>query len=338
MRFVILGAGSIGVRHLKNLLQLGQTVVGVYDPNGEKLESVREVNPTGVATDDENEMFSLPADAAIICSPTAFHLKHGLRAAELGLHLLIEKPVSHDLDGIDALFNQASLRGLTVMVGCNLRFLSSLRLAKSLLDEGKIGRPLSADAEFGFYLPYWHPWEDYRRGYSANKALGGGIILDAIHEFDFMYWLLGEVSEVFAFVDRLSGLEIDTEDNAEILLRFAAGPVGRIHLDYLQRTFSRRLKVIGEEGALVWDFVEQTVELYGRESDRRCVYREGFGADGNRMYIDELAHFIACTEGRDSPSPGLREAAAVLAIALAAKRSAAENSMISLGSPERTVE
>ena len=87
------------------------------------------------------------------------------------------------MDGVEELITAASTRNRIILVGCNFRFQWGIRLAKQLVEEGKVGRVLFADAEFGQYLPDWHPWEDYRHSYSAQKALGGGIIFDSIHKF-----------------------------------------------------------------------------------------------------------------------------------------------------------
>src|SRR5439155_1168994 len=101
------------------------------------------------------------------------------------------------------------------------------------------GRPLAARAQCGYYLPFWRPDTDYREGYGAKQAAGGGIILDSIHEFDYLTWLLGLPREVFAYAGKVSTLEIDTEDTADVLMRFDYGTVANVHLDYLQRTYRR---------------------------------------------------------------------------------------------------
>src|SRR5205807_10567443 len=110
--------------------------------------------------------------------------------------------------------------GRTDIVGCNLRVLASLVLVERLVEEVRIGRTLAARAHCGYYLPFWRPGRDYREGYGARQATCGGIILDSIHEFDYLTWLLGWPREVFAYAGRVSSLEIDTEDNADVLLRF----------------------------------------------------------------------------------------------------------------------
>ena len=134
----------------------------------------------------------------VITTPTASHLSLALEAAEHGCHLFIEKPLAHAWQGVDRLVDLVEHGRLVTLVGCNLRFHPGLRAVKNLLAEKAVGRVIAVRAEVGQYLPDWHPEEDYRKNYSARRALGGGIVLDAIHEIDYVRWLLGEVrSAVF---------------------------------------------------------------------------------------------------------------------------------------------
>jgi predicted dehydrogenase len=331
MRFLLLGAGSIGRRHLANAVALGHRVAAVYDPDPARLAEVRPLAGDGaVLTTAERDALVVDADVALVCSPTAAHVAQARAAVARGLHVLIEKPLSHTLDGVDALVADASAGGRTVLVGCNLHFLPSLRLVKRLLAEGRIGTPLSARAHCGYYLPHWRPHTDYRRGYAARQATGGGIILDSIHEFDYLRWLLGEPREVFCYAGKVSTLEIDTEDSADILLRFDYGAVANVHLDYLQRTYRRSCELIGEDGVIVWDYISQLVRVYGKDDRRAEDYEESINAERNLMYVEELRHLVDCVEGRATPELDAAGGRTVLGIALAAKRSAVEGTPVRL--------
>ena len=147
------------------------------------------------------------------------------------------------------------------MVGFNLRFLPSLRRVKALLDEKRIGEILAARAEFGAYLPDWRPGRDYRDNYAIRAAEGGGILLDAIHEFDYLGWLLGDVAEVWCTAEHRSDLAGDTEDLVEATLRFESGVLGQVHLDYIQRVYRRKLLLIGDGGSIEWDYPTHSVTV-----------------------------------------------------------------------------
>lgn len=332
MRIVLLGAGSIGQRHLRNLRTLGHDVVAVCDPDGARLEAIRPLVTTRcrLVTDDV-EAFGGDAEAAVICSPPHRHLDQAAAAVRRGWHVFVEKPLAHTLEGTAALVDAAARAGRAVLVGCNLRFLPSLMLVRRLVDEGRIGRPLAARAQCGYYLPFWRPHTDYREGYGARDAMGGGIILDSIHEFDYLTWLLGMPREVFAYAGKVSTLEIDTEDNADILLRFDYGAVASVHLDYLQRTYRRSCDLIGEDGVIAWDYIAQSVTVYGKDDRRLEVFQESINAERNQMFLDEMRHFARCVTEGEPPVVDAAAARAVLEVALAAKASAAEGRPVVIG-------
>lgn len=329
MRFILIGAGSIGRRHLQNLLTLGHDVAAIADASPQRLEELRAVCPGAVLTADADKALAESADAALICSPPNFHVPQARRAVARGLHVFIEKPLAESLTGTEALANEAATAKRVAFVACNLRFHPSLLQVKKLLEEGRIGRPLSVRAQVGYYLPFWRPQTDYRRGYGANKAMGGGVILDCIHEFDYLRWLLGEITEVFCIAEKKTSLDMDVEDNADILLRFASGTVANLHLDYIQRTYRRSCELIGEEGVLVWDYIAQTIHLYGKEDRQLQVFPRNINSDLNQMFVDEMKHFVNCVQGREQPALDIHGARIVLDVALAAKVSSEQKKVIS---------
>jgi len=323
MRTVLLGAGSIGQRHLRNLQTLGHAVVAVADPDRARLEAIRPLVTAGCRlVAGEAEAFAADADAVVICSPTSRHVDQALAALRRGWHVFVEKPLAPTLEGTAALVDEAARAGRAVLVGCNLRFLPSLQLVKRLVDEGRIGRPLAARAQCGYYLPFWRPDTDYREGYGAKQATGGGIILDSIHEFDYLTWLLGLPREVFAYAGKVSTLEIDTEDTADVLMRFDYGTVANVHLDYLQRTYRRSCDVLGEDGVIAWDYIGQSVTVYGKDDRRLEVFQESINTERNQMFLDEMRHFARCVEEGAAPVVDAAGARAILEVALAAKASA----------------
>jgi len=186
-------------------------------------------------------------------------------------------------------------------------------------------------AQCGYYLPFWRPGTDYREGYAARQATGGGIILDSIHEFDYLTWLLGRPREVFAYASRVSSLEIDTEDNADVLLRFDYGAVANVHLDYLQRTYRRACDIIGEDGMIAWDYISQSVTVYGKDDRRMEVFQESINTERNQMFVDEMRHFVRCVETGDAPMLDAAGGRAILEVALAAKAAAAQGRPVTVG-------
>jgi len=321
LRFAVAGCGSIGKRHMKNLRALGAGEIIAADLRADRRDEIEEA--LGIkAMASLDDVWVRAPDAIVIAAPTALHLPLALEAAERGVHLFIEKPLASAWDGIERLMKLAQERNLVSLVGCNMRFHPGLVKVKCLLAEQAVGRIIAARVEVGQYLPDWHPWEDYRQSYSARADLGGGVILDAIHEIDYIRWLVGEVAGVFCLAGKLSNLEINTEDTAALLLRFDHGALGEIHLDYVQRAYHRTCQIIGDEGTILWDYTAGQVRWYSAHKKNWHCFDNPAGWETNEMYMDEMRHFINCLARRAQPEQDLFEAARVLGIALAAKASA----------------
>ena len=158
-----------------------------------------------------------------------------------------------------------------MLVGFQFRFHPGLRQVKQLLDEGAIGKPLSARAHWGEYLPNWHPWEDYRLGYAARPELGGGVVLTLSHPLDYLRWLLGEVESLW-LLPAIKGLGMPVEDLAEIGLRFSKGAIGSLHLDYDQRPPSHTLEIMGTHGTIRWDNADGITRLAKLDRMTRLVH------------------------------------------------------------------
>lgn len=321
MRFLVIGCGSIGKRHIGNLLKLGVGEILALDVRADRRGEVE--SQFGVKTlGDLEDAWERAPDVALITAPTSSHVSLALQAAEHGCHLFVEKPLTDRFDeGLDRLLATVQKRKLVTLVGCNMRFHHGPATVKRLLEAENIGRVVAVLLEMGQYLPDWHPAEDYRLGYSASTAQGGGIILDAIHELDYARWMFGEVRELVCFGGKRSSLEIDTEDCADILLGFRSGLWAHVHLDYVERSHTRRCKVIGEEGTILWDESEGDVRVFSPADRRWRAIPVPSGYDDNAMYVDELRHFLRCLEGEEKSAQDLAEARRVTAIALAAKES-----------------
>ncbi len=299
MKFLIAGLGSIGRRHLHNLIALGEEDIVLYRSHRSSLPD-EELKDFPVETDFEAALAHRP-QAVIISNPTALHLEVAIPAALAGCHILMEKPVSHSLEHIDILVNAVDKSGSRILIGYQFRFHPGLQQIKKLLDEGAIGRPYSAHAHWGEYLPGWHPWEDYRQGYAARADLGGGVVRTLCHPLDYLRWLMGEVTAVRALTDQLGGLEIEVEDTAEIALRFESGALGSVHLNYLQRPGVHRLEIIGAEGTIQWDNADGSVRIYRAAASQWEVFLAPEGFERNALFLDQTRHFIDVVQGRAAP-------------------------------------
>jgi predicted dehydrogenase len=244
-----------------------------------------------------------------------------IAAGEAGSHLFIEKPISDTLDGVHELRKLIEKNELKALVGFQFRFHPGLQHVKNLLDDKALGEVLSANVEWGEYLPNWHPWEDYRNSYSARRDLGGGVVLTLSHPFDYLRWLLGEVNQVTAETGNTGQLDLDVEDTADIILRFEAEYFASVHLDYLQRPDIHRLKIIGSEGTLLWDNADGSVRWWSSDSNEWPTLTVPKGFERNQLFLDEMEHFIQILSGEAAPQCSLEDGIQALEIALAVHKS-----------------
>jgi predicted dehydrogenase len=320
-RFLVIGCGSIGKRHIGNLRALGAADMLAFDIRADRRHDVS--STFGIeALASLEAAWSYEPEVVLVTVPTSLHVPIALESVVRRCHFFIEKPLSSSWAGVERLLRAVRQNDLVTLVGCNMRFHPGLSTLKRLLGERAIGNLIAARVEVGQYLPDWHPWEDYRKSYSARRDLGGGVILDAIHEIDYIRWLMGEVAGITCLAGKLSKLDIETEDMAAILLRFENGTVGEVHLDYIQRAYSRTCQIIGEDGTLHWDYTAGAVRWFSAQTKQWKVYPNLEGWEANQMYLDEMKHFLRCLAGEEQPALNVFDAARVLQIALAAKESA----------------
>jgi len=317
-RVLIVGHGSIGQRHLRILRQtLPQADIRV-------LRHCPGIEVSELANGAYHELAEACAFApqvSIIANPAPFHLQAATALVAVGSHLLIEKPLSHDLAGVEALLQQAHSRGVVLQVGYNLRFLHSLATFRHLLHQGEVGQVLSIRCEVGQYLPTWRPDSDYRQGVSAQKSLGGGVLLELSHEIDYLRWIFGEINWLKAYFDHHSQLEIDVEDVAHLILGFCpsssfgatSGPVASLNLDFLRHDPTRLCTAIGERGSLRWNGLTGTVELYMAGGDGwKLVYHHPHQRDDS--YFAQWHSFLDCVHNNRTPLVSGEDGYAVLRI------------------------
>jgi predicted dehydrogenase len=321
MRFLIAGLGSVGRRHLRNLLALGETDLVLLRSGQGTLPPDPDLD--GLATErDLTAALAFKPDGVIVSNPTALHLDVAIPAARAGCHLFLEKPLSASFDHVRELETAAKEQGVRVMVGFQYRYHPGLLTARRLLQEEAIGRPVAARAHYGDYLPAWHPWEDYRRSYSASAELGGGVVLTLCHPLDYVPWILGEVAEISAQTGVLGGLGIDVEDTADITLRLSRGTLATIHLNYLQQPPMHRFEVIGTTGSLSWDQVDGGVRVF-REARRGWeVFPTPPSFERNDMFLAEMRRFVDVVRGQAEPEPDLQDGLHALRLALIAREAA----------------
>lgn len=331
-RILVVGLGSIGTRHVRLVRALipGVQIAVLTHRN------CQDVNEPGIdhCVTSLDEALRFRPQAAVIANPASHHLDVALRLAQAGVHLLVEKPISSTTQGVCELIEVSRVRGITLMTGYTLRFLPSLKRFRELLEEKRCGRVLSVRAEVGQYLPSWRPSADYRQTVSAKAALGGGVLLELSHEIDYLRWLFGEMEWVSAIQRKQSGLEIDVEDTAHLVLGFAhetgdVPVIAALNMDFIRHDTTRSCTVIGKTGSLRWNALAGTVEIFEQGGNAwQSLFTHQHQWDD--IYLAEWRHFLACIADGSPPEISGHDGLAVLRVIEAARHSSTTGAIVKI--------
>jgi predicted dehydrogenase len=322
-RILIVGLGSIGKRHLR----LARELLPNADIRVLRHQATNEVPEySNGSFSSIEESIAFAPQIAVIASPATFHIGTAQALAEVGVHLLIEKPLSASLSGVMQLLETCQNQSVVLLTGYNLRFLPSLQRYRDLLGEGVVGKVLSVRCEIGQYLPSWRLDSDYRQGVSARHELGGGVLLELSHELDYLRWIFGEVDWLKASLSRQSSLEIDVEDTAHLTLGFESALdgyqlIGAVNLDFVRHDTTRLCTAIGEKGSLRWNGLTGEVLFYGvGRKEWELMFSHQHHRDDS--YMAEWKNFIECVNTHKIPLITGEDGLKVLQIIEAARHSA----------------
>ncbi|MBL8050107.1 MAG: Gfo/Idh/MocA family oxidoreductase [Anaerolineales bacterium] len=314
MKCLIAGLGSVGRRHMRNLISLDETDIVLLRTRKATLPD-DELAGYPVETDINEAIKKHKPDAVIVSNPTSLHLDIAIPAAKAGCAILLEKPISHSMERVDELSSAVKKSGAKVLVAFQFRFHPSLIKTKELISNGEIGRIISANVHFGEYLPAWHPWEDYRISYAARADMGGGVVATQCHSLDYLPWLVGEkVESVFGYTAKLSDFEIDVEDTAKIALRFVNGELGSLHLDFNQQPPEHHFTIVGTKGTIKWNLADGAVKIYKTDKKEWDTFSLPNDWERNVMFLEQTKHFVDVVKGVANPSCTLGDGIQVMKI------------------------
>jgi len=327
-RILIVGHGSIGKRHLE--------LARSFFPDADirvlrHLKSISTPEHSNGCFDNIKDALSFAPQLAVIANPATFHIEVALMLVEQGVHLLIEKPIAATRDGIQLLLDLSRKNNTVLLVGYNLRFLSSLQKFRSALHLQTIGKVLSVRCEIGQFLPSWRPNTDYKQGVSARNNLGGGALLELSHEIDYLRWIFGEVEWVTAILSKQSELDIDVEDTAHLVFGFTPKIedkiqlIASVNLDFIRHDTTRLCTAIGDMGSLRWNGLAGTVEQFNME---KKTWDEVYHDKKEDSYVSEWKHFLKCLSGHDKPLISGKDGLKVVEIIEAARQSSLDKKQV----------
>lgn len=284
MKILVIGAGSMGRRRLRDLNYLNQGAVLLLEPMPERCEQV--ASAFGVpGYDGLDAAMEQRPDALVVSTPPALHELYVRRGLRQSLHVFAEVPFVFDHDALKEVVANRNEKSL-LAVSHTIRYYPPYRLIHDLLVRGVVGRPLYLEYSLGNYLPDWHPYEDYRKFYARDQKLGGAGMDMLLHELSAIHWWLGGSTKVLARFTKVSSLEIAGPDTHDMLISFASGAVGFFHHDVIERgTLGRHIRIVAEEGTIEWHQNQSSVRVY-RGSDNH----------NDEIGFDQVSDWSAATE------------------------------------------
>lgn len=301
----VVGLGSIGRRHLAN--------IKILHPDARVLA----VSSSGVLPDapvahadqlsvDIQAAIDFKPDFAIVASPATYHFQHAKQFMAANIPVLIEKPITADLNEANQLISLTNQSDVPVSVGYCLRYLPAMSHVKKLLQDMRIGNIYNIFVHVGQFLPLWRQNKDYRLSVSASKKLGGGVLLELSHELDYLQWLVGELDFSYGILRNTKKLNLEVEEIADLMLTTTCGKVCHVHLDFVQKNTQRYCCFIGENGRIDWDLLKNKVSI-STEKEERIVFNDP-SWDRNNMYLLMLQDFIDSVEKKEKKHALLMDA------------------------------
>ncbi|HTX61932.1 MAG TPA: Gfo/Idh/MocA family oxidoreductase [Methanobacterium sp.] len=307
----VIGVGAMGQNHVRvyskikhaNLMAISDLMKGTL------AEVSKEYHTVGYV--DYENVFEMPEiEAVSICVPTTYHYQVVMSAIEHGKNVLVEKPIAFTLDEAKEMVDAAYDAGVKLATGHVERFNPAVLEAKRLIDEGVIGEVVSASAK--------------RVGPFPPRIKDVGVTIDlAIHEVDIMFYLFDSpVSRVYANMgSRLEKCEY--EDHAELMMKFENGTVGVLETNWLTPYKKRQLEIIGVDGIISIDYIDQAVKVYGKNAQKVNVKHK-------EPLKEELNSFLSSVVNNEEPKITGEDGIHALKVVLAAMKSAKSKKPINM--------
>ena len=262
-KILIIGLGSAGNQHLRNLLNLDSTFnIGILRKNKNK-PNISRVKFFYQITDAQK----FKPDAIIISSPASTHLHYLKKFHNLCNNFLIEKPLSNEFNEYKFLYNSKKLVKKNILIGYQLKFHPLLIFLKKILLSKKYGKINHVNINTGQYLPHWRKIH-YTKSVSSKKELGGGALMELSHEIDYALWIFGVPEKIYSNFKKVSDLKINAEDIVDIIMDYKKYNLN-VHLDFINRISKREIIILTSRGSIMANLISGTISFYDGKNKKQ---------------------------------------------------------------------
>lgn len=325
-RVLVVGAGSIGERHIRCLESTGRTQVSFVEINQAQRAAMAERHPLATAFGSLEQAIDHPPDVAVVATPAPLHIEQATRLVDRGVHVLIEKPLSVNLTGIDSLAERVRQKNVIAGVAYVMRAQPALAGMQRAIASGRFGKPLQLVVVSGQSFPFYRP--AYRNTYYARHESGGGAVQDALtHMLNAGQWLVGPIDRLVADAAHLALPGVDVEDTAHVLAR-QGSVLASYSLNQHQAPNETSFTVVCERG---------TARLEVHEGRWRSNIKPGepwtdhgvAPLDRDGPFVRQAHAFLDAVEGKGQPLCSLAEGIATLRANIAVLESVASGRWVS---------
>ncbi len=324
MNILIIGAGSIGERHLSNFLQIDGISCSVAESNPITLKRIASEYPLQATYADYKHAPIARFDGVVICIPTHLHISAARYVVDAGAHLLLEKPLSMTPDGLEDLLLLLERKRTILSVAYTLRSDPVYRELRELITAGEAGVIRLIHFYAGQYWPRMR--KGYPPEYAQSRTTGGGAVPDhLIHIINFLEWCFGPPEAVSAGHWGLGLPDIATEDTANVVIKFRSGTIAHLGICLFQQDNTMKIQVIGEKTTIRYHTEADFLEIFDPDKN---IWKKGKvrRSDRDSIFRYQAEHFLACIRGEAVPRCNLNEATQTLRTMLAALESGDTNS------------
>ena len=314
MNYLFFGLGSIGQRHLRNLIKLKKKCkifafrkkysTPLLDVNNNKIRGnvEKKYNITSIKRLDFLSKNNIKIEAAFICNPSNMHVATAEWCIQKNIPFLVEKPVATNLNELKKINRLIkSKKRLVNVIGYQLRFNPLINFIKKYcFDDEKLGKIYNCEIFHGEHVDNFHNYESYKSSYTSKKKLGGGVVLTQIHELDYLNFFFSKykLQDIKYFSEKISNLKIDVEDNYISIFKFKSKvkkniSFGKISCSYIQVPKKRTIFISCERGSLYADLNNLVIRIF-RPNQKEI--KKKFKFDRNKMFIDEIKNFLNLVE------------------------------------------
>ena len=283
---ILFGLGSIGLKHLALIQkEFKNTKLIILKSSKTNISNYKNI----IFVDNFNNLKNITIFCAIICTPSNTHIKYAKKLSKITKKIFIEKPLSNNLSDSKNFLNFIKNEDIHAYVGYNLNFDPVLLYVENIIKKKDPLDIFSVNIESQSFLPSWRKNSDYKRSVSAQKKLGGGVLLELSHEINYLLKIFGKIKSVYAITRNSKTLDINVEDFADIIMENNYKTIFRIHLNFNSKRNVRKCEIVTKKETIEADLINSKVLIYYKTG--RIVNKK-FSSKSSISYKNQFKEFF----------------------------------------------